>query len=69
MRRYINTSGGDLAIYADSRLNTKVGTLYRDSTCSYVLQKDDAVAVLFKVSANGAFKVGFTDYVAGVQEA
>jgi len=34
MKRYINTSGRNLDIYADNNFTTKVGALYRDSACS-----------------------------------
>ena len=68
MKRYINTSGRELAVYADNRFTTKVGTLYRGSACSCILRQDGAVVVLYRVSPNGGFKVGFTDYVDGVQE-
>ena len=68
MKRYVNTSGRELTIYADSKLTTKVGMLYRDSACFCILEQDAAVVVLYKVSSNGVFKVGFTDYVQGVQE-
>ena len=66
MHRYVNTSGGELAVYADNRLTTKVGSLYRGSACSCILTQDEAVVVLYRVS--GGFKVGFTDYLEGVQE-
>ena len=68
MKRFVNTSGRELAIYADSKLMTKVGMLYRDSACFCILEQDAAVVVLYKVSSNGVFKVGFTDYIQGVQE-
>jgi len=68
MGRYINTSGGELAIYSDTGFTTKVGTLYRGSACSCVFKHDDAVVVLYRISSDGAFKVGFTDYLGGVQE-
>ena len=68
MKRYVNTSGRELTIYADSKLTTKVGMLYRDSACFCILEQDAAVVVLYKVSSNGVFKVGFTDYTQGVQE-
>jgi len=58
-----------LVIYADSKMATKVGMLYRDSACFCILEQDAAVVVLYKVSSNGVFKVGFTDFVNGVQEA
>ena len=67
MERYINTSGRELDIYADSGFTKKVGSLYRDSACSYILKQDEAVVVLYRVS-NGGYKVGFTDYIGGVQE-
>ena len=68
MKRFVNTSGRELAIFADSKLSTKVGMLYRDSACFCILEQDAAVVVLYKVSSNGVFKVGFTDFVPGVQE-
>jgi len=68
LKRYVNTSGRELTIYADSKLTTKVGMLYRDSACFCILEQDAAVVVLYKVSSNGVFKVGFTDYTQGVQE-
>ncbi|MDR3313295.1 MAG: hypothetical protein LBS96_02430 [Oscillospiraceae bacterium] len=68
MKRFVNTSGKELVIYADSKLSTKVGTLYRDSACYCILEQDAMVVVLYKVSSNGVFKVGFTDYIPGVQE-
>ena len=68
MKRFVNTSGRELAIYADSKLMTKVGMLYRDSACFCIHEQDAAVVVLYKVSSNGVFKVGFTDYIQGVQE-
>jgi hypothetical protein len=68
VKRYVNTSGRELAIYADSKLATKVGTLYRDSACYCILEQDATVVVLYKVSSNGVYKVGFTDYTQGVQE-
>ena len=68
MKRYVNTSGRELSIYADSKLTTKVGMLYRDSACFCILEQDATVVMLYKVSSNGVFKVGFTDYTQGVQE-
>jgi len=68
LKRYVNTSGRELSIYADSKLTTKVGMLYRDSACLCIHEEDAAVVVLYKVSSNGVFKVGFTDYLNGVQE-
>ncbi|MDR2647570.1 MAG: hypothetical protein LBB67_05570 [Oscillospiraceae bacterium] len=68
MKRFINTSGRELVIYADSKLTIKIGALYRDSTCYCIHEQDSTVVVLYKVSSNGIFKVGFTDYVAGIDE-
>jgi len=68
MHTYVNTSGRDLAVYADSRMTTKVGKLYRGSTCSYIHKQEAAVVVLYKVSGNGVCKVGFTDYLEGALE-
>lgn len=68
MKRFVNTSGRELVIFADSKMSTKIGMLYRDSACFCILEQDAAVVVLYKVSSNGVFKVGFTDFTAGVQE-
>ena len=68
MKRFVNTSGTELVIYADSKLSTKVGMLYRDSACFCILEQDATVVVMYKVSSNGVFKVGFTGYIQGVQE-
>jgi len=68
LKRFVNTSGRELVIYADSKLSTKIGMLYRDSACFCILEQDAAVVVLYKVSSNGVFKVGFTDFIQGVQE-
>jgi len=68
MNTYVNTSGRELPIYADSRFTTKVGKLYRDSACEYLLRQEDLVAVLYRISTGGALKIGFTDYVEGAQE-
>ena len=68
MKRFVNTSGNELVIYADSKLTIKVGMLYRDSACYCIMEHDGTAVVLYKVSSNGVFKVGFTDYAMGVQE-
>jgi len=68
MKRYINTSERELPIYADNCFTTKVGTLYRGSACSYIMKHGEAVVVLYKVSINGEYKVGFTDYLEGMQD-
>jgi len=68
LKRFVNTSGKELVIYADSKMTIKVGMLYRDSACYCIMEHDGTVVVLYKVSANGVFKVGFTDYAMGVQE-
>jgi hypothetical protein len=68
LKRFVNTSGKELVIYADSKLTTKIGMLYRGSACYCILEQDAAVVVLYKVSSNGVFKVGFTDFVQGVEE-
>jgi len=69
MKRYVNTSGRDLLIYADSDLSTPTGTLYRDSAGYCILERDATIVVLYKVASNGVFKVGFTNYVQGIREA
>ncbi|MCL2123213.1 MAG: hypothetical protein FWH34_03900 [Desulfovibrionaceae bacterium] len=67
MKRYVNTSGGELAVYADSKFTSKIGTLYKGSACSYILTQEGAVAVLYRLSG-GAYKIGFTDYLEGAQD-
>ncbi|MDR2753992.1 MAG: hypothetical protein LBB50_06765 [Oscillospiraceae bacterium] len=68
MKRFVNTSGRELVIYADNKLTAKIGVLYRDSACFCILEQDEMVVVLYKVSSYGVFKVGFTDFMQGVQE-
>ena len=65
--RFVNTSGQELTIYADTGLKQKIGTLYRDSVCYCKEEEGGCVMVLYKVTSEGIFKVGFTDYVQGVQ--
>ncbi|MCL2530659.1 MAG: hypothetical protein FWE40_00685 [Oscillospiraceae bacterium] len=68
LMRFVNSSGRELTVYSDSKLSIKVGMLYRDSACYCVCDAlEDVVAVMYKVSSNGVHKVGFTDYVDGVQ--
>ena len=70
MSRYINTSGRDLTIYADSGFTVAVGKLYRDSVCYCLGEQGNAVVVMYKISSdgNGKAKVGFTDYMEGIQQ-
>lgn len=68
LMRFVNSSGKELVVYADSKLSVKVGMLYRDSACYCICEElDDVVVVMYKVSSNGVYKVGFTDFVDGVQ--
>lgn len=61
-----NTSGKTLDIYADTKKQIKVGSLYTGSSCTRIGEKDGFAIVLYKVNANGSCKVGFTDYLGGV---
>ena len=64
--RFVNTSGHELVVYADTAFKTKIGMLYRDALCYCNRMNDGCVMLLYKVSSAGIFKVGFTDYVQGV---
>ncbi|MDR1465795.1 MAG: hypothetical protein LBJ11_10935 [Oscillospiraceae bacterium] len=67
MKRFVNTSGRELPIFADSKMSNKVGMLYRNSACNCILEQEQTAVVLYKVSSNGVYKVGFTDYIQGIQ--
>jgi len=67
MKEFKNTSGKELAIYADSALKDKVGTLFAGSSCSCIGQVDGKAILLYSVSGSTVKKVGFTNYVKGVQ--
>jgi len=64
--RFVNTSGHELTVYADTAFKTKIGVLYRDAACFCNRMNDGCVMLLYKVSNEGIFKTGFTDYVQGV---
>ena len=65
--RFVNSSGQELPVYADSELTQRIGMLYRNSSCFCMETTDGQVVVLYEVSSKGVFKVGFTNYVQGVQ--
>ena len=68
MKKFKNTSGKTLKIYADSKLTTEIGTLFAGSSCVCIGEIDNRAIIRYKVNATGAHKVGFTDYVKGVQK-
>jgi len=67
MKEFKNTSGKELAIYADSALKDKVGTLFAGSSCNCIGQIDGKAILLYSVSGTSVKKVGFTNYIKGVQ--
>lgn len=66
-KTFTNTSGKTLNLYADSRLQTKTGSLFPGSTCSCIGEVDGKAILRYQVAATDAYKVGFTDYIKGVQ--
>ena len=67
MKTYKNTSGKTLNIYADSSLAIKIGSLPAENCCTCIDEIDGRAVLRYKVVATGDYKVGFTDYVKGVQ--
>lgn len=68
MKTFKNTSGKTLNIYADSTLKDKVGTLFAGSSCACIGEIANRAILRYMVTSTGAYKVGFTDYVKGVQK-
>jgi hypothetical protein len=66
-RTFKNTSGKTLNIYADSTLKTKTGSLFAGSSCVCIDEIDGVAVVRYMATATNAYKVGFTDYIKGVQ--
>lgn len=67
MKKFVNTSGKTLNVYADSHLKKKIGALYKGSECNCIGEVDGKAILLYKVIAKGISKVGFTDYVKGIK--
>ena len=63
-----NTSGKTLDVFADTKLTTKVGTLPAGNGCKCLGIIDDRALLKYRVTATGAYKVGFTSYVKGVSK-
>lgn len=66
MKSFKNTSGKTLNVYADSKLREKIGSLFAGSSCVCIGEIDGKAILRYKVTATGAYKVGFTDYVKGI---
>ena len=67
MKDFKNASGKKLTVYADTKKNMKVGEVYAGTTCKALDQQGSMVCVRYKVTATGAYKVGWVDYAKGVQ--
>ena len=65
-KNFKNTSGKDLEVYCDSSLKTKVGTIYKNSTCKALGVVDGKVIVKYKVTSTGSYKVGFVNFAKGI---
>jgi hypothetical protein len=67
MKKFVNTSGRNLNVYADSNMKKKIGALYKGSECNCIGEIEGKAILLYKVIAKGISKVGFTDYVKGIK--
>lgn len=67
MKTFKNTSGKKLTVYADTKKGTRVGELYANTTCKALDQQGSMVCIRYTVNATGAYKVGWVEYVKGVQ--
>lgn len=65
-KNFKNTSGENLDVYCDTGLKAKIGTIYKNSTCKCLGIVDGKALLKYKVTATGAYKVGFTDYIKGI---
>ncbi len=68
LKLFKNTSGNELIIYADTTKLMKIGTLYSGSSCVSLGTKDNCVIIIYQVNGASAYKVGFTDYIKGLQK-
>ncbi|MCL2508143.1 MAG: C40 family peptidase [Oscillospiraceae bacterium] len=66
-KTFKNTSGKEINVCADSAMTVKVGSLFDGSTCSCIGKVGDNAILFYKVVPTGVYKVGFTDYVKGIQ--
>lgn len=66
-RKYNNTSGKALKVYADTTLKTEIGELFDGSSCTCLGVVAGRALIKYKVAATGAYKVGFTAYTAGIK--
>ena len=67
MKVFKNTSGKTINVYADSTLKKKIGTLFAGSSCYCIGEISGKAILLYSVSGTSTKKVGFTDFVKGVQ--
>lgn len=66
-RKYTNTSGKALKVYADTTLKTEIGELFDGSSCTCLGVVSGKALIKYKVTATGTYKVGFTAYTAGIK--
>lgn len=67
MKDFKNTSGKILTVYADTKKQTKVGTLFTGSSCKALDQQGTMVCIRYTVTATGAYKVGWVEYAKGIK--
>ena len=67
MKDFKNTSGKILTVYADTKKQTKVGTLFTGSSCKALDQQGSMVCIRYTVTATGAYKVGWVEYAKGIK--
>lgn len=62
-----NTSGKTLSVFADTKLETKIGTLPAGNSCKCLGVIDKKALLKYRVVSTGAYKVGFTSFAQGVE--
>lgn len=67
-KSFKNTSGRQLNVYADTKLSVKVGSIPAGNSCNCLGIVANRAILRYRLSGTlNTYKVGFTDYVAGVQ--
>ena len=67
LKRFVNTSGRKLTLYADSNLKKKIASIPHGTASLCGEETDEHVAVSYRATKTGTLLVGYTDYVQGIQ--
>ncbi|MDR1464700.1 MAG: C40 family peptidase [Oscillospiraceae bacterium] len=65
---FLNTSGKSLPVYLETSKKSQIGELFTGSSCQCIGEVGNLAVLLYRVAATGDYKVGFTDYVKGIQK-